>query len=74
MKAFKIEILVINYADLSESEIKRGIENTCYPNHNIYPEVKKIESRDIGEVEDWHPLNDIDTCDQAYIDLFKESE
>lgn len=73
MKAYKIEILVIDYNDeLNEEEIKNVIENQRYPNHCMSPEVKKIESRDIGEWHDDHSLNLHNEADEEYNRLFEK--
>lgn len=70
MKVYKIEVMVIDLDDLGETEIVDVIENTKYPNHCISPEVKAIESRDIGLWHDDHPMNKHDTQDAEYRRLF----
>lgn len=70
MKAYKVELLIIDHDGLGEDEIKEVIENTKYPNYCINPEVKKITSADIGEWDDDHPLNKKSTSEQEYLRLF----
>ena len=70
MKAYKLEILVIDHENVGEKEIKKMIENTKYPNYCINPNVKNIDVADIGEWSDDHPLNKRDTADEEYQRLF----
>lgn len=70
MKAYKVEILVIDHDELDEDGIKTTLENTRYPNHCMHPYVKKITSADIGEWDDSHPLNQYATMDEEYDRLF----
>lgn len=70
MKAYKLEVLIIDFEDVGESDIKGLIENTKYPNWCISPDVKNIVSADIGEWDDNHPLNKRETCDIEYKRLF----
>ena len=69
MKVFKIEIMVIDFDQLGEDEVKNEIENVNYPNDCLSPQVKNIESVDI-EWSDEHPLNLHATSEQTYKDLF----
>jgi hypothetical protein len=66
MKAYKIELLVVDHENCGEDEIIFYLENVKY----IYPSVMSIQSKDIGEWDDDHPLNKIDTAKQTYDDLF----
>lgn len=70
MKVYKIEVMVVDLDQIGEQEIKDVIENTRYPNRCISPEVKKIESRDIGEWHDEHPMNLQDKAEAEYQRLF----
>jgi len=56
MKAYKLEILVIDFDQVGD-DIKSIIEDARYPNHCISPDVMSIQSVDIGEWSDDHPLN-----------------
>ena len=66
MKAYKIELLVVDNENIGEQEIRAALENT----RNIYPEVKSMAAADIGNWSDDHPLNSKDTCDAEYGRLF----
>ena len=46
------------------------IENQKYPNHCIHPDVKSIETVDVGEWGDDHPLNLNATSEAEYQRLF----
>lgn len=66
MKAYKLEILVIDHEDIGEEEIKELIQNTRY----INPIIKNVDSADIGEWSDDHPLNKRESADEEYERLF----
>lgn len=70
MQVHKIEILVIDTDEVGAEEIKNVLENTRYPNWCIAPDVKKIETKEIGEWSDDHPLNKTATADDFYKQLF----
>jgi hypothetical protein len=70
MKAYKVEILIINHDEVGRDEIKLILENTKYPNRCISPSVQNIVERDIGEWSDEHPLNSIRTANKEYARLF----
>ena len=69
MKAYKVELLVLDHDNMGEGEITFLLENVKY----LYPSVMSIESKDIGEWDDDHPLNQRDRCRQFYEKLFKEN-
>lgn len=71
MKAYKVEMIIVDFDQLGESEIAEVLEQTRYPNRCIRPEVMKITERDIGEWHDDHPLNKIDTTKQEYQRIFE---
>lgn len=70
MKAYKIELLIIDHDDVGEEAITELIVNARYPNRCISPDVKEVTAVDIGEWSDDHPLNKVDTCDDEYYALF----
>ena len=70
MKVHKITISIIDFDEVGEEDIRDIIENTRYPNHCISPDIKKFETRDIGEWDDEHPLNQTATCDKEFERLF----
>ena len=72
MKAYKLEILVIDFDECGES-IAGYIENANYPNDCVTPQILSIKEADIGEWSDDHPLNSNKTRDAAVKKYFKES-
>ncbi len=62
MKAYKIELLVVDYDELGEEEIRQIVEDIG--------QVKKITTSEIGEWSDEHPLNQNSTADAEYRRLF----
>lgn len=76
MKAYKVELLIVDHDDVGD-EIPNIIENQKYPNYCISPNVMSVQSVDIGEWFDGHPLNKRDEQGAYYkqafnIDLEKE--
>jgi len=71
MKAYKLEILVIDFDNIGGEEIQNQIENTRYTNDCIYPNVKKVLETDIGHWHDDHPLNKPETFKEYYEEIFK---
>lgn len=69
MKAYKFEVLVIDFDQLGGDEIAQTIQNANYPNDCISPSVESIGERDIGEWTDDHPLNKAG-CSLEYQKLF----
>jgi hypothetical protein len=65
IKAYKIEMLVLDFEDSGEESIKDTVENMRHLN----AEVMNIKSVDI-EWSDDHPLNNCGTSARAYQDLF----
>lgn len=57
MKAHKITLLIVDHDNIGKEEIQNVIQETNYPNDCISPKVMKIETADIGEWSDNHPLN-----------------
>lgn len=66
MKAYRIEVLVIDHENVGEENIRSTIENVRYINANV----KSVESADIGDWDDDHPLNNRKTADEEYKRLF----
>lgn len=76
MKAYKVELLIVDHDDVGD-EIPNIIKNQKYPNYCISPNVMSVQSVDIGEWFDGHPLNKRDKQGAYYrqafnIDLEKE--
>ena len=70
MKVYKVIVLIIDMDEIGEDELKLVIENTRYPNRCISPEVHSIEAADIGEWDDYHPLNNRFTSIKEWERLF----
>ncbi len=71
MKAYKIELLIIDHDCIGGEDIKTVLEDARYPNHCISPNVMDIKEVDIGEWHDDHPLNLIDQMQAAYKQHFQ---
>jgi len=67
MKAYKFEVLVIDFEQLGGEELARTLQTNRY----ISPTVESIEERDIGEWTDDHPLNK-SGCNLEYQRLFPD--
>lgn len=74
MKAYKIEILVVDYDGIGEESIREEIENARFPNDCVTLQIKSVQSRDIGPWNDDHPLNKSATADAEYNRLFSTTE
>lgn len=74
MKAFKLEILIIDFDGIGAEEIKTVIENARYPNRCILPSVMASVERDIGEWHDDHQLNKFSSMEKAYQDIFSQDK
>jgi hypothetical protein len=61
MKAYLLTVLVIDHDKIGEAEVKSVLEDARYPNRCIGPLVQNIETFDIGEWSDDHPLNQVGT-------------
>lgn len=72
MKVYKIEAMFIDFDDLGEEDTKDLLENARYPNHIIGPSVVSMETRDIGEWRDDHPLNSRYGWKDEYRRMFAE--
>ena len=70
MKAYKLEILVVDFEDIGVEGATQEIESAHYGNRCITPVVMSVVSRDIGEWDDDHPLNNSKTRDDEYLRLF----
>jgi len=70
MQAHKVTLTIIDFDDVGSDEIKVIIENVHYPNRCISPNVVDIETVDIGEWGDDHPLNCSDTEKDEWRRLF----
>lgn len=65
MKAYKLEVLVIDNEQYGANEVKDSIENNRY----FFNSVMSIKQAEIGEWHDDHPLNKSGTMAHAYYNL-----
>ena len=72
MKAYKVEMLVVDHDGLGGEGIKDELENTKYSNRGIAPQVMFVEGKDIDEWSDDHPLNFLG-CNEEYQQLFSNN-
>ena len=70
MKVYKFEVLVIDFEGVGPEGIKDFIEGR----RDLFSEVKSVESVDIGDWTDEHPLNSTKTCDAEYDRLFNPNK
>jgi hypothetical protein len=70
MQVHKIVVTVIDWDRLGADGVRAAIEEARYPNRCIAPRVRGVESRDIGEWHDEHPLNHASTSDAELARLF----
>lgn len=71
MKAYKLEVLVVDFDGVGPDGARVCIEEARYPNRCISPNVMVVETRDIGEWSDDHPLNRRSTAGAYYKQLFR---
>lgn len=73
MKVHRVVISVIDHDGLGADGVRQEIENVRYPNRCISPSVESIETAEIGEWSDEHPLNNRDTSRSEIDQLFPKS-
>jgi len=69
MKAYKIELLVLDFESVGQEDIVTLIEQIKY----IHASVMNIQEKDIGNWHDDHPLNKTNTQKEEYSRLFSLS-
>jgi len=67
MKAYKLEVLIIDHSGYGSDEYKTMIENHAY-----LGTVMNVEEADIGEWRDDHPLNLHTEMNAEYESLFEK--
>ena len=72
MKAYRVEILAIDFDNDGEKEIEILLNSLRLPNGSPIVTVMSIAGRDIGEWSDDHPLNDMDKVKAEYARLFSD--
>ncbi len=73
MKVHKIVLMVIDHDEVGKQGIVNVIEDQNYPNMCILPSVMDIETKDIGEWSDDHPLN-MGNISKEFNKLFNQGE
>lgn len=68
MKAYKLEVLMLDHDELGVESVVSEIECVKY----FSPSVMKVEDRDIGEWNDDHPLNSLALQEMEYEKLFAD--
>ena len=66
MKAYKVEVLIVDFEGAGKDGIIYHLANSKY----IHPTVMDIKEADIGEWHDDHLLNKRDSCTEEYHRLF----
>ena len=75
MKAYKVELLIIDFEGMGPDDIEDTLENTKYPNNCFTGlSVMSIAEKDIGEWDDGHLLNQTDKCRGEYLRIFGNLE
>jgi hypothetical protein len=70
MKAYRIELLVLDHDGIGPNGVQQELENAHYGNRCISPQVMAVDERDIGPWDDSHPMNRTDTAKAEYARLF----
>jgi hypothetical protein len=65
-KAYKIELFILDVEGLREEDVIYFLENVTY----LDPKVMSVQSKELGEWYDDHPINKKDTFKQTYDELF----
>jgi len=74
MQVHRLVVTVIDSDGLGAEGVKEALENGRFPNRCISPAVRSIETRDIGEWRDDHPLNLTATAAAEWERLFAPHE
>lgn len=69
-KVYKVVLSIVDHEDMSEESVIHLLENVRY----LYPNVISLESREVEDWDDDHPLNKKDTHTQELERLFKEEK
>ena len=70
MKAYKVELLIIDFDELGGEGISDALVNARFPNDCVNLSVKSVTGVDVGNWNDAHPLNQRATADAEYKRLF----
>lgn len=67
MKAYKVELIVVDYGGYGPEELKTHLKQMRFYN----PDVIEITEADIGEWYDQHPLNLLSTTEEDKLRYFE---
>jgi hypothetical protein len=70
MQIHKIVLTIIDFDEIGAESCREVLENARYPNRCFSPDVLSIETREIGEWDDDHPLNHEETAGAEINRLF----
>ncbi len=73
MKVYRVELMIFDFDDVGEKDIRTLIEQQRYPNRCISPKVMSIDSRPV-EWQDNNPLNYETTMGDAFRELFGDKK
>lgn len=73
MNVYKVELMIIDFDQLGQKSAIEELENARYANRCISPRVMSVQSADIGEWDDAHPLNNSSTATAEYERLFSKA-
>lgn len=72
MEVHRIVLTVIDFDGLGAQRCADAIANARFPNHCISPSILGVETRNIGEWRDDHPLNRLGTAGAEITRLFAQ--
>lgn len=72
MKIHRVVMYIIDFDEVGADGVKEVLQNTRYPNRCISPNIAEVQTRDIGEWSDDHPLNKLSTADSTAKALFSD--
>ena len=70
MKVHRIVLYVIDFEGLGADNVCTELKETSYANDCISPKILDVQTRDIGEWSDDHPLNKTSTVTSTIAALF----
>ncbi len=70
MKVHKVTLMILDFDQLGIQGVADALENARYANDCIMPSVIDIETAEIGEWQDEHPLNSPLTEAKEFARLF----
>jgi hypothetical protein len=70
MEVHRVTFYVVDFDGLGADGVRLTLENTRFPNDCLSPTVTSVETRDIGEWADSHPLNNSATATAELNRLF----